>query len=87
MPYVTGIERLGMLRVMEDQLRAKFEEEGARLMPMIRELNDAEKYLTLNRVIMTATSLDEVRRAYAKAAAPRSRRKRRRSANGRSGQA
>jgi hypothetical protein len=86
MPFVTSIEREGMARVMENQLRTKFGEEGAAMVPAIRELNDAEKYLVLSQVIATATTFDEVRRAYAKVAAPRSRRKRKKSANGRSGQ-
>jgi len=76
MPYVTSIERVVMLEMIEDVLRARFGEEGAGLIPAIQELNDAEKYLALNRVIATATTLDEVRQAYAKAAAPPTRRKR-----------
>src|SRR5207302_847617 len=44
MPFVTSIERGGMLRMIEDLLRTKFDEAGAQLMPMIHELNDAEKY-------------------------------------------
>jgi hypothetical protein len=75
MPYVTGIERLGMLRLIEDHLRTKFGEEGAQLMPAIEELNDAEKYLALSRVILTTTNLDEVRQAIADVSRPRSRRK------------
>jgi hypothetical protein len=86
MPFVDSFERRGMFKALAAALETKFGEEGAALVPAIRELNDAEKYMTLNRVIATATTFEEVRRAYAKMAAPRSRRKRKKSANGRSGQ-
>ena len=75
MPYVTSIERSGMRKLIEDGLRTKFGEEAMELMEAISELNDAEKYLALNRTIITATTLDEVRRACAKASAPAPRRK------------
>jgi hypothetical protein len=75
MPFVTGFERSGMLRLIEDILRTKFGEEGAGLMPAIEDLDDAEKYVTLNRAIVAATTLDEVRRACAEAAAPKTRRR------------
>jgi len=75
MPFVTSIERQGMLRVIEGVLRGKFGEEGVQLMPAIRELNDAEKYDTVGQVIATAATLDEVRGACAEAAAPAPRRK------------
>jgi hypothetical protein len=76
MPFVTSIERRGMLKLIAASLRVKFGEEGAALVPAVAELNDAEKYEALNRVIVTATSIDEVRRACAEAAAPPPRRKR-----------
>ena len=41
----------------------------------IEELNDAEKYVALNRIIINATSLDDVRRACTDLAAPAPRRK------------
>jgi hypothetical protein len=75
MPYVTGIERLGMLRVLEHLLNSKFGEKGANLMPAIEELNDAEKYLALSRAILTTSTLDEVRQAIAQVSRPRSRRR------------
>jgi hypothetical protein len=75
MPWVTGFERRGMLRILEDSLRTKFGEEALELMPALWELDDAEKYLTLNRTITMATTLDEVRRACARLAAPATRRK------------
>jgi hypothetical protein len=75
MPYVTSWERTGMRKIIEDGLLAKFGEEARELFPAILELNDAEKYVALNRTILTATSLDEVRRACAKAGAPARQRK------------
>jgi hypothetical protein len=83
MPYVTSIERVRMLEMIEDLLRARFGEEGAKLIPAIEELNDAEKYRALNRLIGTGATLDDVRRAVAEAAAPPPRRKR--SGNGKRG--
>jgi hypothetical protein len=70
MPYVTSIERNGMLRLIRAALRAKFGDAANDLAEAISDLNDAEKYLTLNQTIATAATLDEVRRAYAKIAAP-----------------
>ena len=81
MPFVTSFERSGMLKAIAAALEAKFGEEGAALVPAIEELDDAEKYLALNQVIATATTFDQVRRAYAKAVAPRSRRTRKRNGN------
>jgi len=82
MPFVTSYEREGMFRVIGEQLRVKFGTEGAELLPAIHELNDAEKYLTVSRALVTATTLEEVRQACATAAAPPSRRKRKKSPNG-----
>jgi hypothetical protein len=67
MPYVTSIERSGMLKMLEVSLRTRFGDEGAQLIAAIEELDDAEKFLALNRVIINAETLDEVRRACAKA--------------------
>jgi hypothetical protein len=75
MPYVTSFERTGMRKMIEDALRTKFGDEGLELMPAILDMNDAEKYLALNRTIMASTTLDEVRQACAKLAAPAPRRK------------
>jgi hypothetical protein len=75
MPYVTSIERDGMRKMIQDALRTKFGEEALELMPVILDLDDAEKYLVLNRAIWTAATLDEVRRACAKLAAPARRHK------------
>jgi hypothetical protein len=70
MPYVTGIERLGMARMLERFLRDKFGEEGVALMAAITELNDADKYLALNSAIAKATCVDDVRQACAELAKP-----------------
>jgi hypothetical protein len=75
MPFVTGFERRGMLRLIEDTLLAKFGEEARELLPAIGELNDAERYLALSRTVATVATLDEVRRACAQLAAPATRRK------------
>ena len=75
MPYRTSIERLAMLDLIEAALEAKFGAEGRKLIPAIDELNDADKYLALTRVITTADTLDEVRQACAEASAPAPRRK------------
>jgi hypothetical protein len=84
MRYYTGAERVGMLNLIEDALRAKFGDEGAMLIPALEEINDGEKYIVINRAIALATTLDEVRRACAAAAAPAPRRKK--SGNGQRGQ-
>jgi hypothetical protein len=75
MRYVTSIERSGMRKMIEVMLRTKFGEEADELMPAILEIDDAEKYEALNRTIMSAATLEEVRRACAKLAAPARRRK------------
>jgi hypothetical protein len=75
MPFVTGFERRGMLRLIEDTLRTKFGEAAMDLVPAIEDMDDAEKYVALNRTIATAATLDEVRRACARLAAPPTRRK------------
>jgi hypothetical protein len=59
-----------MLETIEDLLGSKFGKEGEELIPAITEMRDAEKYRVLIRTIALATTLEEVRRAVAKAAAP-----------------
>jgi hypothetical protein len=51
--------------MIEAALLAKFGEEARALLPAILEMFDAEEYLALNRTIVTAATLDEVRRACA----------------------
>jgi hypothetical protein len=70
MPLDTGIQRIGMVRMLERLLRIKFGEEGVALMPEITELNKADKYLAMQKVIVNATGVDEVRRACAELAKP-----------------
>src|SRR5262249_17418916 len=78
-PFVTTPERYGikqgLLRAIESFLQARFGEEGVQLMPEIRALNDADKFQALSAAIATAITLDQVRRACAKAAGRRSSRK------------
>ncbi len=74
MPFITLPERIGikrgMLRAIEIILRARFGEEGLKLMPEIVALDDPEKYSATTEMLGTATTLEEVRAACAKAAAP-----------------
>jgi hypothetical protein len=74
-PYVTSIEREAMFEMIEDALRSKFGAEVEELLDPIHDLNDAEKYKTLNREIAMATTLDEVRKACVAAGAAVPRRK------------
>ena len=74
MPFLTTPERFaiekGMLLVLERQLRKKFGDEGANLLPEIDALGDADKFCTLSETVASATTLDEVRRALAGLAKP-----------------
>jgi hypothetical protein len=74
MPFITIPERIGikmgMMQMIEDLLRDKFGEEGAKLTAEIKALEDMEKYRAINIAIGRATTLGEVRRALAEAAAP-----------------
>jgi hypothetical protein len=74
-PFYTGFERRGMEKLIKDTLGRKFGEEALELMPVIEEIDDGESYLALNGVIVEAKTLDEVRRACAKAAAKARRRR------------
>jgi hypothetical protein len=75
MSFVTGWGRDGMLAVVEDLLRDKFGDEGAKLLPAISAMDDAEKYKALNRAIANAATLEDVRRACAEIVGPAPRRK------------
>jgi hypothetical protein len=77
MPYVTTWERNGMRKMLEDAMRTKFGEEAVELMRPISERNDAETYLALNRRLIKAKTLDDIRRACAKVMAPPRPRKKR----------
>jgi hypothetical protein len=76
MPFVTGFERRGILKALDNALRTRFGEEGGQLTPVVAELDDAEKYLALHEAIITAATLDEVRQAIVKAQTPPRGRKR-----------
>jgi hypothetical protein len=77
-PFITTPERygirVGLLQAIEDLLRVKFGEEGVALLVEIRALEEAEKYLAVHNAIAQGMSgpltLDDVRRAIAKAASP-----------------
>jgi hypothetical protein len=74
-PYVTSVEREGMFKLIKAALRKKFGAEVEELLDPIHDLNDAEKYTDLMKVIATVTTLDEVRRACVAAGAAVPRRK------------
>jgi hypothetical protein len=69
MPYITSIERLarcdGLLLGIEEILQLRFGEEGLKLMPELREMNDHEKLEQILKAIRTAPNLDAVRRLWA----------------------
>jgi hypothetical protein len=71
MPYVTRWERSGMRKAIRETLRTRFGEEDVQLMPAIAELNGAERFLAMDRIIINAETLAEVRRACAKDPAPK----------------
>jgi hypothetical protein len=83
MPYVNSIIRDTMLEAIEDLLSSKFGKEGEELIPTITELDDAEKYRSLIRTIGVVTTIEEVRKAVAKVAAPA--RRTRKGGNGKRG--
>lgn len=65
MPYVTSIERLGrcdgICLVIESLLQQRFGEDGAKLMPEIREIYDEAHLVAIHKAIVTAANPDEVR--------------------------
>jgi hypothetical protein len=74
MPFIPLPERIGIKRglllAIEQALRTRFGEAGLTLLPEIRALEDADKYLAVNQTVWDATTLDEVRQACAAAAVP-----------------
>lgn len=68
MPYITSIERIAARRelrlAIEVGLKIKFGAEGLRILPEIHEIEDPEVLRTVLRAFETATSLDELRRAW-----------------------
>jgi hypothetical protein len=85
-PFITTPEwfgrEQGMLQILEDMLDAKFGEEGTKLLPEIAALEDLDKLRALGRMIMAASSLDEVRRSCAAAVPPEQPKKRTRRTRG-----
>ncbi len=69
--FYDTFEKRGILRVIEDTLRMKFGDEGVNLMPAIKGLFDGDKYMAMNRAVVTAATVEEVRKACVKAARPR----------------
>jgi hypothetical protein len=68
MPFMTIVERIGMekglLEGIEAWLQAKFGDEGLKLMPELRELQDHELLRAVLRAIGTAASPEELRRVW-----------------------
>ena len=69
MPFITSFERLAMekalLKGIEAVLDVKFQEEGLKLMPEIRALEDHEVLDAVLQAARKATTLEEVRRVWA----------------------
>jgi hypothetical protein len=74
MPFVTSFERhgmkMGILQMIESALRIRFGEEGTKLMPEISNLHETDKLHALGEAILSATTLEEVHRAFAEATTP-----------------
>jgi hypothetical protein len=68
MPFITIVERMGiekgLLEGLEVSLKLKFGDEGLKLMPELRELQDHELLRAVLRAIGTAASPDELRRVW-----------------------
>ncbi len=68
MPYITSVERVGLRRGMrlgiESLLRARFGEEGIKLMPEIHEIHEEEKLEAILKALETAPSVEDVRRLW-----------------------
>jgi hypothetical protein len=69
MPFISTPEwagiRKGLLKGIEVALRTRFGEEGAGLLGQIQEILEPEQLEAVLQAVMTATSLDDVRRACA----------------------
>jgi hypothetical protein len=76
MPYVTSVEQIGYERGLEEGARAlreliehwlerKFGEEGKALMPEVRKIEAPTRLKAVADVVVTAPTLDDVRRALA----------------------
>jgi hypothetical protein len=66
MPFITSVERVGHCRGLrqgiEALLQVRFGDEGLQLMPDIREIHEEEKLEAVLKALVTATTLEEVRR-------------------------
>ncbi len=75
MPFVTIAERVGMekglLEGIEVLLKVRFGEEGLRILPEIRALQDHEVLRSVLRALETADSPDDLRRVWAPKRQPR----------------
>jgi hypothetical protein len=75
MRYITSFERSGirkgLLEGIELWLKAKFGEEGLRLMPELRELYDHEVLRSVLHAIETAATPDELRRVWTRRPRPK----------------
>jgi hypothetical protein len=64
-PYVTSIERLGrcdgICLVIESLLQQRFGDDGAKLMPEIREIFDEAHLVAIVKAIVTAINPEDVR--------------------------
>jgi hypothetical protein len=71
MPFITTPERVGhcrgMRRAIELLLKARFGEEGLKLMPEIREIHEDEKLEAILTALGTAANPDDVRRLWSPA--------------------
>ena len=72
MPFITTLEQFAiekmMLQFIEDSLDARFGDAGSKLLPEIVALDDPDKFRAMHKIIATATSVEEIRRACAAAA-------------------
>ena len=68
MPFITIVERIGigkgLLEGIEACLQLRFGDEGLKLMPELRELQDHELLRAVLRAIEAAASPDDLRRVW-----------------------
>jgi hypothetical protein len=74
MPFLTTPERIAMQdnmwMMIEDALRAKFEDAGVALMPEVKNVYDLQQLRALHIAVVKAANLDEVRQALPPPATP-----------------
>ncbi len=75
MPFIDIVERArmekGLIEGIEVSLELKFGEEGLKLLPEIRQIQDHEALRKILRAIKTAASPDELRRVWARGRRPK----------------